>query len=425
MARARGANAQAALAFASSYGTIPTTGFFSIAGADLGDLSDRNELIEDDLIGQGREPLEPGDGPVTNTATMTLPVDVRNVGLALKWLFGPPVTTQGVAASGAITFAANPANNDTITVGGQVFTFKSANPVGNQILIGATLADTVREAVWALNASGVVAVAAARYTADRDGTKINVTHKTIGTAGNAFALAASVATVSGATLAGGAATGPYNHVFTSGAQTLPDAVVEIGHPEIPAYHMNYGIMANTASIQLQRSGNLNIQLGLIAQGELPPTTTSQAGTPTVYAIERFSQGSGEITDRGVPLGEIVSGTAAWSNNLDVAENIRPDGRIDGADPGKVSGSPQFTVRYKDLTLYNAAKAKQTLQPSYRWARGPHSLEIQYLAVKVPVPSKPVSGPGGIQMNYQGQAFKHPTLGHAIVATLVNDVPSYA
>lgn len=425
MSRARGANAQAALAFAPSYGAIPNNGFFSIAGMDLGDLSDRNELIEDDLIGQGREPLEPGDGPVTNTATMTLPVDVRNVGLVLKWLFGPPVTTPGVAASGAFTFPANPANNDTITVGGQVFTFKNANPAANQILIGATLADTVREAVWALNASAVVAVGAARYSTDRDGAKIYVKHKTIGAAGNAFGLAASVATVSGATLAGGSASGPYNHVFTSGALSLPDVAIEIGHPEIPSYHMNYGIMANTASIQLQRSGNLNIQLGVIAQGEMPPTTTSQAGVPTVYAIERFSQGAGEITDRGVPLGEIVSGTAAWSNNLDVAENIRPDGRIDGADPGKVTGSPQFTVRYKDLALYNAAKAKQTLQPAYRWVRGAHSLEILYLAVKVPVPSKPVNGPGGVQMNYQGQAFKHPTLGKAIVVTLVNDVPSYA
>lgn len=425
MARARGANVQAALAFADSYGDVPANGFFAIAGADLGDLGDSQALLDDDLIGKGREALPPGDDTITNTATFVVPVDVRNVGLWLKLLFGAPTTTQGLAATGAIAFAANPANNDTITVGGQAFTFKSANPAANQILIGATLQETVRNAVWALNASTVAGVIAARYSTDRDAEKIQVTHKTIGTSGNAFAIAASVATASGATLAGGSATGPYNHVFTSGALALPDAAIEIGHPEVPAYHMNYGVMGNTGSIPLQRSGNLNLSLGVIAQGEQDPTTSSQAGTLTDLAIERFAQGAGDVLHLGVPLGELVSGEAAWSNNLDVAENIRPDGRIDGADPGKFTGSPRFTVRYKDLVLYNLAKAKQELDLAYRWIRSAYSLEIRYPAVRVPRPKKPISGPGGVQMTYEGQAYRHATLGKTMIVTLVNDVPSYA
>lgn len=424
MSRARGANVQAALAFASSYGAVPETGFFSIAGADLGDLGDRFELIKSDLIGQGREPLEPSDGPVSNTATMTWPVDVRNVGLALKLLFGAPTTTQGVAASGHIAFATNPSANDTITVGGQAFTYKASNPGANQILIGDTLADTVRNTVWALNASAVAGVAAARYSTDRDMAKVYVKHKTIGASGNSFTLAASAATPSASTLAGGSSSGPYNHVFTSGALSLPNAAIEIGHPEIPAFHMNYGVMGNTGAIQLQRGGLLNLQLGVIAQGENAPTTTTQAGTPTAYVIERFSQSAGDILDRGVPLGELVSGEAAWSNNLDVAENIRPDGRIDGADPGEFTGTPRFTVRYKDLLMYNLAMARATISPGFRWSRGAHSLEIRYNAVKIPKPAKPINGPGGIQQTYEGQAFRDAS-GVSMVVTLVNDVASYA
>jgi hypothetical protein len=429
MARARGANVQAALAFASSYGAVPVSGFFSIEGADLGDLGDKQGLIDDDLLGAGREPNQPTDDVITNSTNMTVPVDARLLGLWLKLHFGAPTTTQGVAATGSFTFPANPANNDTITAGGQAFTFKSAAPAANQILIGATLAESIRNAVWVLNASVVAGVTPATYYTDRDGVKLYVKHKTLGTSGNSFAIAASAATPSGATLSGGSATGPYNHVFTSGAMALPDGAIEIGHPEVPSFHMNYGVMCNTGSIPMQRSGLVNLVQGVIAQGEKPATTTTSAGTPTVFnggVIERFAQAAGDVLDRGVPLAELVSGEAAWNNNLDLAENIRPDGRIDGADPGMFKATARVVLRFRDMTYYNLAQARQDLDLAFTWTRGPHSLAIRYPALRTPSRvSKPVSAPGGVQMTYEGQAYKHPTLGKSLIITLVNDVPSYA
>ena len=46
-------------------------------------------------------------------------------------------------ATGTISFLANPAANDTITLGGTVVTFVASAPTGNQVLIGATLAATL------------------------------------------------------------------------------------------------------------------------------------------------------------------------------------------------------------------------------------------------------------------------------------------
>ncbi|ATC25210.1 phage tail tube protein [Caulobacter vibrioides] len=427
-ARARGANVQAALAFASTYGAVPASGFYQIEGADLGDLGDKQGLIEDDLLGGGREPNAPTDDVISNGTNMTVPVDTRWIGLWLKLHFGAPQTTQGYAAVGSITFANNPTADDTITVGGQVFTYKASAPAANQILIGATLADTVRNTVWALNESAVAGVAAASYSTDRDYNAVSIEHKTIGTAGNSFAIAASAATASGATLSGGSATGPYNHVFTSGALSLPDAAIEIGHPEVPSYHMNYGVMGNTGSIALQRSGLLNLVQAVIAQGEKAASNTSAAGTPTVFnngLVERFAQAAGDILDRGVPLAELVSGEVSWSNNLDVAENIRPDGRIDGADPGKFSAGARVTVRFKDRLYYDLARARKDLDLAARWTRAGASLKIRLPAFRLPaMVAKPLNGPGGIQQTYEGQGYKHPTLGRTMIITLVNDVPNY-
>lgn len=108
---------------------------------------------------------------------------------------------RGPTATGYVTFAGNPANNDTITIGGTVVTFKAAGPVGNQVLIGANLAATLVNLATFLNASVDANIALATYTVTA--TRVYVVYKVTGAGGNAFTLAASVAVPSGATLVGG------------------------------------------------------------------------------------------------------------------------------------------------------------------------------------------------------------------------------
>ena len=110
--------------------------------------------------------------------------------------------TGAVKATGTITFADQPTADDTITINGVAFTFKDADPEGAQILIGEDLAETLQNTIEVLNASENTDVNDAVYTASA--TVLTVTHKLYGTGGNAFTLAASAATRSGATLAGGA-----------------------------------------------------------------------------------------------------------------------------------------------------------------------------------------------------------------------------
>lgn len=109
----------------------------------------------------------------------------------------------GVRAQGKITFTVNPTNNDTITLNGTAWTFKTSGATGPQTNIAGSLSATLTQLISDLTASVDTQVAKCFYF--KLGTALLVLDKTPGTGGNAFTLAASVATVSAATLTGGTA----------------------------------------------------------------------------------------------------------------------------------------------------------------------------------------------------------------------------
>ncbi len=112
----------------------------------------------------------------------------------------------GAVASGSVFFPANPAINDTVTFNGVVWTFIAGATAGTSIHIAGTCALTINDLVTQLAASanGALTVATYNWTGGPSTATVLVTYKTVGTAGNAYTLAASVATPSGAHLTGGA-----------------------------------------------------------------------------------------------------------------------------------------------------------------------------------------------------------------------------
>jgi hypothetical protein len=218
--------------------------------------------------------------------------------------------------------------------------------------------------------------------------------------------------------------GVVTHTYVSGALALPSMAIEIGMPEVPSYGMNVGVRANTMKIQLQRSGLLNATMSLIAQGETR-TTTSSAGSPTEAVIERFSQFMGEIKRNGTALGHIVSAELTYTNNLDKVEVIRPDGRIEDADPAMVGVTGMVNVRFADTVLLDQATSGDPCELSFGWAIDPDkSLLFTIHSAFLPKPKTPIQGPGGIQAAFAWQAAKDPVLQKTCTAVLVNDVTAY-
>ena len=114
-------------------------------------------------------------------------------------------TVAAYAASGLFTFAANPADGDTVTLNSVAWTFKTTPTTSAQTQIQPTLAGTLAQLAADLSASVNALLTVATYSATA--TTLNILYGATGTGGNAYTLAASVAIRSASTLLGGTTTG--------------------------------------------------------------------------------------------------------------------------------------------------------------------------------------------------------------------------
>ena len=202
MARSYGSAASLLALKESAYGTKPTGNWEKFA-FNSSDLSAEQNLIASELLGQGREPRAPFRDVINDAGNMVVPVEARDFGRWLQFLLGNP-TSAGVAATGDITFTANPSAGHSINVNGTTWQFVASGATGNQTNIGASLAATLTQLATDLNASAVGNITPATY-ANVGGTKLGITHDTLGAVGNAFTIGSGNpnGVVSGATLSGG------------------------------------------------------------------------------------------------------------------------------------------------------------------------------------------------------------------------------
>jgi|GEM_PF-3608853 len=123
-----------------------------------------------------------------------------------EWSFDTNTLTIFLkAATGILSFVANPVANNTITLGGTSIKFVASGAVGNQVNIGAAIADTLTNLLAFLDASTDAAIIACNYAVN--GTDLDIEYSAAGGMGNSFAIASNSANIvaSGATLSGGAA----------------------------------------------------------------------------------------------------------------------------------------------------------------------------------------------------------------------------
>jgi len=312
MARAYGSRAQMALAYESVYGTAPVSGFFQMPFATAS-LGAEQPLIDNELLGYGRDPLPPTRDAITVDGDVLVPVDLVGIGYWLKALFGNPVTTG---------------------------------------------------------------------------------------------------------------TTPKVHTFTSGSYVLPSMAIEVGHPEVPRFEMYTGVRANSLRIEATRRGLLQATVGLIAQGSAANTAT-QAGTPATFGLTRFGHFNCAITRDSVALGNIVSADLTYSNNLDRVETIRADGKIDGADPTIASLGGTIRARFADTVLLDQAIAGGSCELNFTWTLGANAiLSLTAHSVFLPVPKRPVQGPGGIEATFDWQAALATSPARMCTAVLTNITASY-
>jgi hypothetical protein len=313
MARAQGARAQLLMAKESVYGTPPASGYRRMPFAST-TLGQEQPLIDNELLGYGRDPQAPSRDAITADGQVVIPVDAQGIGHWLTGLLGAPVTTGASA--------------------------------------------------------------------------------------------------------------PYTHTFQSGALTLPSYAIEKGTPEVPRYEMFAGCKVDWMEFKAERRGLLQATAMVVAQG-MEPDTSSNGGTPTDLTLTRFGHFNGAVKRNGVAIGNIVSLTMRYSNNLDRIEVIRSDGKIDGADPSIAALTGQIVVRFADTVLHDQASAGDPCELELSWEIDAEtSLTLTAHAVYLPQVRNPLDGPGGIQNTFDFQAAKAASPARMLTAVLVNDVASY-
>jgi hypothetical protein len=423
MPRAQGANALLNAAFESTYGTPPAAGasWFRIPFRSS-DMGETQNTLENDILGLGRDAQAPIFDIVDNLGKVSVPLDLRNIGLWLKGLLAAPATTASTgSATGTFTFTAQPAVNSTITINGVTVTFVASGATGAQVNIGASVTATVA-ALQTYLAAATGALATQTYTATTN--VLTVTANTAGTTANSVALAASAtanATLSAGTLLGGC----NSHVFTSGATTLPSLSMEVGYPDLttPVWGNNYGCLINKFDIKMQRGGLLSADFDVIAQGEtIANAPAAGASGFTTLSAMRFAMATGYVNLNGTALGALVDAEFMYANNMAKLETIRNDGRIGGADPGVVTMEGTLKVRFQDQTLLNYAQNQTAAQINFGWAIGNgRSIDFQINGAYFPKAKRPVTGPGGVEVSFP---IKAGSSGNSLVVTLKNDVAGY-
>ena len=178
-------------------------------------------------------------------------------------------------ASGSILFGANPTAGDTITLSGIVWTFVTTITGPDQTVIAGALSVTLAQLAAGLASNASSALNVAAYAVDPAGVNLLISYKTAGTGGNSYTLAASAATPSGSTLAGGSGTGSAGAASTgslhfSGNPTNGQNIVLDGvtwtfvTSGATGNETNLGVSLTATLTQLQSdlaaSGNANIGL---------------------------------------------------------------------------------------------------------------------------------------------------------------------
>lgn len=314
MARQTGALTQLNAVFESTYGVAPATGYRTIPFGPGSRIGGSRPLLENELLGFGRDPVAPVLDAVTADGELVVPIDVENWGIWLKGAFGAPTTTG---------------------------------------------------------------------------------------------------------------TTPKTHTFNSGAASLPSLSIEAAYPQVPAFEMVSGCVVNSLRWQMRRSGLLTARVGLIAQGAAAPAAVTGAGTPTSYALQRFSPFNGAVKRDTVALGNIVAADIEYMNNLDPVETIRADGKIDGIDPSIASLKGKVTLRFADLALFNQAIAGSPCELEFSHVIGANaSFTFTAHAVYLERPSLSIEGPRGVEVEYDFMAAKAVSPARMATAVLINTVTSY-
>jgi hypothetical protein len=279
----KGSSVKLALAYEGSYGASP--GAFSYVPFISSGLRGEQTLLDNDILGLGRDAQRPARDVVNINGSVTVPIDAVNVGYWLKLLLGNPTTTG---------------------------------------------------------------------------------------------------------------TGPYQHSFVSGSDTLPSAQLEFGDAGL--YHLYKGVVANSFQLRAEPTGRVNAVFELLG-ASVTYATSSVAGSPTSGTLTRFNAFDGAIKKDGVALAKIVAADLRLSNNIELMRYIGGAGAVEDVVPGIFQATGTIEARISDNTLLTLANAGTLFDLDLTFTSGTNVLNLSYQSAEIASAGVPFEGPGAVQATF--------------------------
>jgi hypothetical protein len=218
----------------------------------------------------------------------------------------------------------------------------------------------------------------------------------------------------------------YQHIFTSGAATLPSRSVEIKTPKQGGflYMQHKGLMLNKLTLEASRAGNFQrVSLDILGQKETKATSTG-GGTPAaVLALDRVLARIGVFKVDTV-VAELMSVNAAYDNKLKPLEYMGNDyvSGYDSDDNATFTGS--LRLRFKTEALYDQAIAKTNFAGELLFQRtSTRLISFATANTRLERAGLPIGGPGGIEQTFNFRA-EQSAIAPMLTVTLKNGVASY-
>ncbi len=221
--------------------------------------------------------------------------------------------------------------------------------------------------------------------------------------------------------------GPYTHVFESGADQLPYLTIEFEKRKGAAFFQNVGLVASSLALSMGReSGYRQAELQFVGRNETKLAATG-GGTPAAQmARSAMPSMKGLMKVDGVDVGELVGLDLSYANNPTADESINGTDYNSGYDLDEnATCTGSVTLRYKDESFYDRAVADSAHAVDLVYQIGASaSLTLSMPAIRFTRgPIAPISGPGGMQAQIDWSA-EQTSSEAMLTATLVNSIASY-
>lgn len=223
-------------------------------------------------------------------------------------------------------------------------------------------------------------------------------------------------------------TGPYTHTFKVG-DNMPSEVMEISFSDgaiFNTYAKHNGCKIANFSMNIGGDGELTANIGIEAANETYSGTPYDS-TPTVLSLDRFNNYQAVLVEDGATLQKVTEMDFSIDFGLDTELYTIGDGGTRGAIPeGIMAVTGNITALFQDMNLLNKAINSTETSLVVTFTSGTKSLEFALNEIQLERKTPGIEGPKGVKLSLPWTAYMDDhAAASVVVATLINDVASYA